>query len=103
MRPAFSLLHAKRDSRADAEIVWHELGARYSRRNFMPLRCDQNHGAIHPNEMDMIWHEVIDRTEQSLPGRSVQHHFAKAAVKICSEPAGSSIGEGIAQWTTASP
>jgi hypothetical protein len=40
----------------------------------------------HPNDMDMIRHEAVNRAEQPFASRGVEHHFAEAGMKTVGEP-----------------
>lgn len=40
----------------------------------------------HPNEMDVVWHQTVDRREKSLANAGVQHEFAKTLMEGLGKP-----------------
>src|SRR5690348_10490395 len=48
----------------------------------------------HPEQMNMIGHQTVTWTEQSLTRSSMQHYFTKTRVEDLIEPTGAAVGNG---------
>ena len=57
----------------------------------------------HPNQVQVIGHQAISRTEQPLPHGGVQHYFPKTGVEASLSQPVPRKDVDIVQWTTASP
>jgi hypothetical protein len=48
-------------------------------------------GKAHPDEVNVVWHEAIDRAEEGFASHGVEEEFAELLVKRFVEPAGSAM------------